>query len=339
MRTIELPHALERRKNKLDSFVFTSRVRIARNLEGLKFPLLLESSDKQKIDQAILEWLSSLDEPIEKVNIEGLDQNRIMNLLESRIITPEFIQNGHWVAYNINADWVLQINEEDHLRFFSLVSGYSIKKEYRRLSKLVLLLEEKVDFAFHEKWGYLTSSMLNVGTGLRFSVLVNLFGLMASKQIENLIQSAGNMGYAVKNLAGESGDSGFFIIHNLYSLGSSEEEMLEEFDHFIGLLYDKEMQARSDYFAIDEERELAYEEILELKDKDQVDWENLMYYISLLDALNGKYLKVYDLATLRRLVFQTSDSFLKFKQMVELDEANKVRMGLLKKEISALKYK
>ncbi len=339
MKIIELPKTLERKKNKLDRFVFSSRVRIARNLEGLKFPLLLEMDEKKIIDMGIAQWIHSLDEPVELVNIEELEQNQVMNLLESRIITPEFIQNGRLVAYHIEADWVLNINEEDHLRFFSLVFGYDFKKAYRRISKLINLLAKQVDFAFHEKRGYLTSSILNVGTGLRLSVLVNLFGMMASKQIESFIQSVGSMGYAVENLGGKEGDSGFFTIYNIYSLGTSEEEMISEFDRFIRLLYEREMTAREEHFGIRDERELAYEEILELKEKQTIDWQNLLYYISLLDALDGTYLRINDSIFLKKLVYQSTDSFFEFKQMVEPSHVNRVRMELLKNQISALKYR
>ena len=50
-------------------------------------------------------------------------------------------------------------------------------------------LEEKINYAFDEQYGYLTSCPTNVGTGLRASVMMHLPGLVLTKQINRIITS------------------------------------------------------------------------------------------------------------------------------------------------------
>ncbi|OHD54070.1 MAG: hypothetical protein A2Y33_10150 [Spirochaetes bacterium GWF1_51_8] len=339
MRFIEFPKRVRRRKNKLDGFVFSSRVRIARNLEGLRFPHFLKEKERLDIDEKLTEKIKDVSGRINVTSFDELPQNQVMVYAGSNVITQEFIRNGRKMISDPAGDWVILINEDDHLRIFSIETGYDIKKMYQRLSDILFGIEEKVDFAFDEKWGYLTSSILNIGTGLRISVLVNLYGLMANKQIQAFIESVNSIGYSVINAGGEKSASGLYFFSNIYSIGLSEDEMVSEFEEMVSRLHQMEMEMRKEYFSKKQEREIVFEEIFELKNMDRINWSDMLYYVSLIDSLADRYVTIGDRDELRELVQNTTDNYLIYRNNVPLERVSFERMDQLKKTLAQIKYK
>jgi protein arginine kinase len=339
MKFVEFPKSVTRRKNKLDNLVFSSRVRFTRNLEGLKFPAFLSDKDKFDIDENLSDNIAKLPFEIVIENIEDIPRERIMIYAGTDIISREFVKSGRKLAYEVNGDWVILLNEDDHFRIFSIETGYNIKNIACRLIEVVRLIEKDIDFAFDEKWGYLTGSVLNMGTGMRMSVLVNLYGLVATKRIEEFITNSGEMGYAVNNLVGESSDSGLFFVYNIYSMGLSEEQMVDEFDAFLNRLYEMEMKARKEFFSDPDECEISYEEIVELINKDEIEWSALLYYISLIDAMEGVLLNLKNRRELRNLVLTAKDDYLIYKKMVDKDKISQARMEIIRSIVVQMKYK
>ena len=130
MKSIKLPKNPARRGNKFDQFVFSSRVRIARNLEGLKFPDRLSDKDMFDIDENLSDTIDRLPDEI-KIEIENLDdmhRDKIMAIVGNNVITEDFLKGGRKLAYEENGDWVILINEDDHFRVFSMETGFNIKK-------------------------------------------------------------------------------------------------------------------------------------------------------------------------------------------------------------------
>ena len=77
----------------------------------------------------------------------------------------------------------VMVNEEDHLRLQTLQSGFALDAAWGLVATLDTELGQRLGFAFHPEFGYLTSCPTNVGTGLRASVLVHLPGLVLTKEI------------------------------------------------------------------------------------------------------------------------------------------------------------
>lgn len=337
MRFIEYPKKSERKRNKLDQFIFSSRVRLARNLEGINFPIILGDNEKTDIDRKVGARIRETFPRSVTESIAEAEKSHIMHLLANRIITSEFLKNGKTFVYDENGDWVILLNEDDHVRIFATELGYNVKQIYGRISEVLSRLEDTVDFSFDETYGYLTSSILNVGTGLRISVLTNLYGLVSTKKIENFIDTANKMGYSVVNIS-EGKDSGLFMIYNIYSLGVSEEDLLAEFESFLLKVHALEMNARKDLFGQQEEVELSFEELFELNIKEKLDWSALLYYVSLIDALAGRHIAIKDINRVRSLVYTASDDYLQYRLNIEKESFDAVRLKLLRNIASHIKY-
>src|SRR6202011_3940323 len=124
----------------------------------------------------------------------------------------------------------LMVNEEDHLRLQVMRSGFALDEAWQDIDKVDDLLEQRVNYAFSEEFGYLTACPTNVGTGMRSSVMLHLPALVMTKDIEKVFRALQKMKLAVRGLYGEgsraSGD--FYQISNQVTLGKSETQILGE---------------------------------------------------------------------------------------------------------------
>ncbi len=84
-------------------------------------------------------------------------------------------------------------------------------------------VESRLDLAFDEKMGYLTSCPTNLGTGLRATVLLHLPGLTYTRNMHNIINISQQIGLSVQGLYGEGSDAtgNVFAISNKLTLGLS----------------------------------------------------------------------------------------------------------------------
>ncbi|MEJ1731444.1 protein arginine kinase, partial [Escherichia coli] len=64
-------------------------------------------------------------------------------------------------------------------------------------------LESSLNYAFDEKWGYLTVCPTNVGTGMRASVMLHLPALVMTNQAQRVLATLSQIGLAVRGLYGE----------------------------------------------------------------------------------------------------------------------------------------
>jgi protein arginine kinase len=214
------------------SIVISSRVRLARNLQGLPFPHLLNEEKGalglnlihnawQKIKNGTdLEWADLKD-------LNDIDKTI---LVEKHLLSPAYIQNSKpWQAFITNTDGArsVMLNEEDHLRLQCLLPGLQLGECLKQVLALDDLLEKELDYAFDERRGYLTSCPTNVGTGMRASVMLHLPAIQITGQLNSVIQTIAQLGMTVRGLYGEGSEASGNFYHgsNQVTLGQTEEDI------------------------------------------------------------------------------------------------------------------
>jgi protein arginine kinase len=140
----------------------------------------------------------------------------------------------------------VMVNEEDHLRAQSLVSGLRIEHAWRLVDRLDEELGRELPFAYHHEFGFLTSCPTNVGSGLRASVFMHLPGLVLTKEIAKVLQGLGQVGLTFRGLYGEGSEvvGNFFQVSNQTTLGKTEEDLLDHLDKMVRQVIHHEMHAR-----------------------------------------------------------------------------------------------
>jgi len=169
-------------------------------------------------------------------------------LIERHLISREHAAKGVGSAVVMNRRQTLSvmINEEDHLRMQSIRSGLQLKQAFKLVDKIDSALEEKLQFAYDPRLGYLTACPTNVGTGMRASAMLHLPGLVLSELINQVIQAVSKIGLAVRGLYGEGTEAmgNLFQISNQTTLGEKEEDIINRLSKVIETIIEKEHDAR-----------------------------------------------------------------------------------------------
>ena len=232
--------------------VIASRIRLARNLRGEPFPNRADFNQLAKVlvatDGVLPELEKSMGMPFDRVDVERLSTVQREVLIEKQLITENLVKNPQHRAAYVSDDRCISImvNEEDHLRIQCWAPGLNLDLPMSTASTLDDLIESKLDIAFDEKMGYLTSCPTNLGTGLRASVLLHLPGLVFTRNVGSIINISPQLGLAVRAVYGDAKEpvGCLFQIANQLTLGFSEEELIENLKSAVTEIVAHERRAR-----------------------------------------------------------------------------------------------
>jgi len=230
--------------------VISSRVRLARNLRNLPFPGWAKKAERIKTLELVRPAVEGLPEMANSFSevLEALSPLEKQVLVERHLISREHAAKGVGSAVVINLEQTLSvmINEEDHLRIQAILTGLQLEKVYEIIRKADEELEQTLDFAFHDRLGYLTACPSNVGTGMRASAMLHLPALVMSDQMGKIINSVNKIGLVVRGLHGEGTEAmgNLFQVSNQTTLGETEEEIIEHLNKVILQIINHEKNAR-----------------------------------------------------------------------------------------------
>ena len=215
--------------------VISTRVRLARNVEGYPFPSHLKSEKQAKeIIRLVSAGLLRLDE-FKLIYMDKITEAEAASLMENHLISPNLIRNRRFSAALINSDRnvSVMINEEDHLREQSIVKGLDLRLAYETMSKIDNSISGTMKFAFDEQLGYLTACPTNLGTGLRASVMFFLPAMTINGVMPEIIRRVAQLGLTVRGIYGEGSNAEGYLyqISNEVTLGVTEDSILEEVDN------------------------------------------------------------------------------------------------------------
>lgn len=219
-------------KSIYDGKVVSTRVRLARNLDGYPFPSHLKDDKQAKeIIRQVSAALSRLDE-FSLYYIDSIPNEQAVCFIENHLISPKLLTNKNRAAVLINREEnvSIMINEEDHLREQCIVKGFDLRLAYDTMSEIDNRIAKSMDFAYDEQFGYLTACPTNLGTGQRASVMLFLPAMTMNGLVPKVIRSVSRLGLTVRGVYGEGSDAEGFMyqISNEVTLGVTEEEILTQ---------------------------------------------------------------------------------------------------------------
>lgn len=231
--------------------VVSTRIRLARNHASFPFTNRASPHQKAEIEQLIRDRIAKLDlkQPLGYINVANLSSLDRQFLVERQLISRELANSDgpRAVALDDRESVSLMINEEDHIRLQVMRSGLALDEAWQDIDRVDDLLEQRIDYAFSDDFGYLTACPTNVGTGMRASVMLHLPALGITKQIEKVFRALQKINLVVRGLYGEgsraSGD--FYQISNQVTLGKSETDALKEIREVNRTIIEYEKQARA----------------------------------------------------------------------------------------------
>ncbi|MEO0049946.1 MAG: protein arginine kinase [candidate division WOR-3 bacterium] len=230
--------------------VISTRVRFARNLADVPFPIRMKPEDQELVLDTVrwaLKETGFLNRGrfYEEVMLDEPDGHYFV---ERHLASPDFISSKGKKGLYVSDDETLSlmVNEEDHLRFQGLGSGLDFSLAFALAGEMDEKLGSQVDYAFSPQFGFLTSCPTNVGTGMRASVFLHLPGLVLTREIEKVLRGAYSVGLLVRGIYGEGSETrgNLFQISNQKTLGQSEAEIIEVITNICRQIIDYEHKAR-----------------------------------------------------------------------------------------------
>jgi len=234
-----------------EDVILSSRIRLARNLADYSFPHMMSGTDEKEAEEKIVSAFKGInnDNVFEIIKMDEISPIERKMLLERNFITQDFSLKRHKVVV-LNRDETVSVmvNEEEHLRIASIHAGLALEKAYRDADDLDSMLEDYLHYAVSLEWGYLNTSLNDIGTGLRSSVMLHVPALVMTSLIDRVIKNINEVGLSVKGFfsdnEGSLGD--MYQISNQLTLGLSEKEIIDKLEGITLQLIDYEKKAREE---------------------------------------------------------------------------------------------
>lgn len=234
---------------KESDVVVSSRIRLARNIIEYPFETRCSKKENEEIVDKIKEVLPSIGYGLKILKLKDMDDITKMSLVEKRLVSPDFVMNKNdigAIAINEEENICIMINEEDHLRLQVFAPGFEIEELLKLMVEIDTKFGKALNYAYNDKYGYLTACPTNVGTGMRVSVMVHLPALTITKNINKVFYTINNFGVNIVGAYGENskelGD--VFQISNKRTLGVTEQEIIENIKVVTEKLIEQERKAR-----------------------------------------------------------------------------------------------
>ncbi len=228
--------------------VLSTRIRLARNLSAHPFPPVSDAEVAGQVCREVQQALAREYPHWKRLEVSSLPMAQRALLFEQHLISPHLAQKlvPTMVAFSETGRFSLMVNEEDHLRLQVLLPGSALQKAWPAIEEVEKRLERQLDFAYHRRFGYLTSCLTNLGTGLRASVMLHLPALSWFNAIPNISRQIASVGLTARGLYGEGSQAeGHFLqISNQVTLGPKEVDIANKVESVAQHLVSSERQAR-----------------------------------------------------------------------------------------------
>ena len=229
--------------------VISTRIRIARNISGIPFINNISNDDANNIINIVKNAVQNTNYGLKIMLLKDMDDITKLSLVEKHIISPEFALNKNdigAIAINDEENICIMINEEDHLRIQTFSAGLNLENGLALAIEIEENLGKSINYAYNEKYGFLTSCPSNVGTGLRVSTMMHLPALTKTKNIQKVLNVVNGFGMNIRGIYGEGTNSkgNIYQISNKQTLGITEEETINNLKAIIDKVIEQEKLAR-----------------------------------------------------------------------------------------------
>ena len=287
--------------------VLSSRVRLARNQKNLPFMATIGDEALQGLQREVQSAASFYrgGSALRFYEAGELTPASRRALFSHRVVSGEFAGSARGALLLSEDERVsIMLGEEDHIRLQVLGEGLCLERCLETAMALDDLLEERIDYAYDPRLGFLTGCPTNLGTGLRASLMLQLPGLAASGALRGLSATLGKLGFTVRGGHGEGTDTAcnLYQLSNQVTLGIREDEAVRNLEGVARQLIERERAARAELCS-EETVDKIYRAAGLLSFARMLSAEEAQFYLYLLRLGVGmKLIEGYDLSGVDRCV-------------------------------------
>lgn len=231
------------------NIILESNLSIRRNIEGYDFPATMTLEASEKIIEIFRDIYGD-----KLVLLEDLDENTKNELINSFVLSEEADKKLAQIGLVIEDDYILTINDRDHLAINVRNFDLDCKKAYRKALDVEEKLDEILDFSFSSDLGYYTQDARNTGSGLEIFVKTFLFAMVDDeKAYYGLKQSLLREGMYLTRFTPKYNNfysDDVYLIKNIGNYRKDIESYVDKFDHNLDILLRNERRFRRDYMHI-----------------------------------------------------------------------------------------
>lgn len=241
---------------KNQDVVLSTKVVITRNVRGYNFPCKMNGDEcRQLLDQ--------VDQVIDKNKLGNTWSGTrlpVPGKEDNNVITPESQLFGRRlnvlkdadrkaIYYSDDAGLSVTVNQDEHLTIRAMRAGHD-PAVYNMADSLAASLERKLDIAYSERHGFLTSDIKLAGTGTVILYTVAIPAIVKSNGGLNMLRQRVNQYYWTIYPFDEQGQyasSNVYIISNISTRGVSGEEVLRRGEMLISDIIQLERGCREQF--------------------------------------------------------------------------------------------
>ncbi len=237
--------------------VMSCRIRLARNFAGFPYPHGSTPEIRREVMDrtvaALMHGNGGLFLQFRFIDFTRLPSVERQVLVEKHLVSKELAESKIecGVIINDSENISIMINEEDHLRIQCLGAGLQLEELWTLADRIDSFLSESIDFAYDNKFGYLTCCPTNIGTAIRASAMLHLPALVMTGYIKGILESITKLGVAVRGMFGENTETtgNVFQISNQVTLGRTEHDIVTGVRSLSNQIVGQERELRKELLA------------------------------------------------------------------------------------------
>lgn len=309
--------------------ILTSRVRLARNIEGYLFSDQLGEEKGEKLTGEVRDVIDGWKDTYTMYVLKKIPLLSRLHFVEQQWMSPALMSQYDRGSFFLREDKAVSIMvlEEDHLRIQSIKEGLSLSEAYYEALQVEKALDQNLKFSYDPSYGYLTACPTNVGTGLRASVMMHLPALEMSG-LKNLSRSLARMGLVLRGFHGEGSKAlgSIYQVSNEQTLGLTEEEYISRLEKAVLEIVSLEEEKR---------RILYTDQKIQLEDKVHrsfgilrhariLPYEEMAACLSMIKlGIDLSILKQVQEINIYESMFQLQNASLQIKKQAQLDQESR----------------
>lgn len=233
--------------SKDSDVVKSTRINFKRNIKNYKFHL--DDLELKELEKKIEDNIYAIGYGLKFLKLKDMDEITKKSLVEKNLISPTFlVKKGETGSILINDDEniCIMIGGDDHLNIQVFSSGLELENTLNLAIEIEEKIGEILGFSINKKYGYLTSRLVDLGTGLRASVMVHLPALVKTGNIVKMLDVVRDFNMEVTGEYGKTTKDQKYIyqISNKQTLGITEKEIINNLKVIIKKLEEQERTAR-----------------------------------------------------------------------------------------------
>lgn len=229
----------------------SSQVDVYRNLKDFKFKNYLTLDDEKKIYNLVCSQFYKLPYSDRFVFERLKSKDDVVKCFEKGAIYNDNTIYGENSYFATRDDGLcfFKINCKEHLEITGKISGVNFFRASHFAYEIEGDLEERIDFAFNTKFGYVFQDISLVGNGLKMSCLLHLPALKYHKTVDFIEKKVKSKGMNFYNLENFGICDDFYVIE--YNVKNEDEfSIIRNMDKFVLEIVNLEIENRRKLFGI-----------------------------------------------------------------------------------------